>query len=365
LAQGKSRPHKHRRSVPRQRHKAGLPPGSIVYGGQPREASPVLRAIRYDASSFEERTLQDASEIAPFLELPGVKWIDLEGLADTKLLEQIGHKLKLHPLLIEDIANTNQRTKLEEDGDQLIVFARDFERNAETGELADAQLAVALGSGFIFTFCEMAPSEFPVLRERLRIGQGSIRQNGPDYLLYRMLDILVDQYFAILEQADDRLESLQTRVLESPDDRDILPEIFEARQELLLLRKTILPLRDVLSALERRESQLIHPTTRAYFRDVYDHTLHVAESIDTLRDLEAASLEVYLSRLSLRQNDVVRVLTVISTIFLPLTFLAGIWGMNFTNMPELGWRYGYFGALAIMALAVIGMLIYFRRQKWL
>ncbi len=364
MAQGKSRTRRRHRAVPTQ-HKAGLPPGSVVYGGQPRSAGPILRVIRYDNQIFDERTLNSASEIPLILDLPGVKWFDLEGLADTKLLEQIGHCLKLHPLLIEDIANTNQRTKLEEDGDQLIAFVRDFERDGERGELTDAQLAITLGTGFIFTFCEIAPSEFPMLRERLRIGQGSLRQSGPDYLLYRMLDMLVDQYFVILEQADDKLESLQSRVLDSPGDRDILPEIFEARQELLILRKSILPLRDVLSALERRETELIHPVTRAYFRDVYDHTLHVAESIDTLRDLQSASLEVYLSRLSLRQNDVVRVLTVISTIFLPLTFMAGIWGMNFENMPELTWRYGYLGALAGMAILVIGMLIYFKRQKWL
>lgn len=356
---------KHRRKHTRSSHKAGLPPGSVVYGGVERKVGPILRAIRYDTGSFEERILHSPQEIAPFLALPGVKWIDLEGLADTNLLEAVGHALKLHPLLIEDIANTNQRTKLEEDGEQLIVFVRDFERNKETGVLDDAQVAIALGSGFIFTFCELPPSEFAVIRERLRIGQGLTRQNGADYLLYRMLDMLVDQYFIVIDDVNDRLEVLQTKVLETPGDKEILPEIFETRQELLLLRKSILPLRDVLSALERRESPLMHPVTRAYFRDVYDHTLHVAESIDTLRDLETASLDVYLSRLSLRQNDVVRMLTVISTIFLPLTFLAGIWGMNFDVMPELRWQYGYFASLGVMAVLAVIMMIYFKRQRWL
>jgi len=360
----KSRSRRKRKAVPSP-HKAGLPPESVVYGGQARLESPVLHAVRYDSGSFEERVLTSPQEIPAFLELPGVKWIDLEGLADTKLLVSIGHLLKLHPLLIEDIANTNQRTKLEEDGDQLIVFVRDFERNKETQALDDAQLAIALGKGFIFTFCELPPSEFAVIRERLRIGQGMARANGADYLLYRMLDMLVDQYFIVLDDVNDRLESLQARVLDSPSDRDILPEIFDTRQELLMLRKSILPLRDVLSALERRESQLIHPVTRAYFRDVYDHTMHVAESIDMLRDLETASLEVYLSRLSLRQNDVMRVLTVFSTVFLPLTFLVGVWGMNFDNMPELRWHYGYFLALGFMTVCAVGMMIYFKRQKWL
>ncbi|MBL0061613.1 MAG: magnesium/cobalt transporter CorA [bacterium] len=364
MTQPKSRNRRKRKAVPSP-HKAGLPPESVVYGGQARTESPILRAVRYDSGSFEEKVLTSPQEIPAFLDLPGVKWIDLEGLADTKLLVSIGQTLKLHPLLTEDIANTNQRTKLEEDGGQLIVFVHDFERNRETQALDDSQVAIALGKDFIFTFCEVLPSEFSVIRERLRIGQGTTRLHGPDFLLYRILDMLVDQYFVVLEEVNDRLESLQLRVLETPSDRDILPEIFDTRQELLMLRKSILPLRDVLSALERRESQLIQPATRAYFRDVYDHTLHVAESIDMLRDLETASLEVYLSRLSLRQNDVMRVLTVFSTIFLPLTFMVGIWGMNFHNMPELLWDSGYFLALGLMAIVTIVMLLYFKRQKWL
>ena len=363
MTQPSSRKRRKKKAVPSP-HKAGLPPESVVYGGQARKENPVLRAIRYDAGSFEEKILGSPQEIPAFLELPGIKWIDLEGLADTKLLETVGHLLKLHPLLIEDIANTNQRTKLEEDGDQLIVFVRDFERNKETQTLEDAQLAIALGKDFIFTFCELPPSEFAVIRERLRIGQGVTRANQADYLLYRMLDMLVDQYFVVIDDLNDRLESMQSRVLDTPGDPDILPEIFDTRQELLMLRKSILPLRDVLGALERRESQLIQPATRAYFRDVYDHTLHVAESIDMLRDLETASLDVYLSRLSLRQSDVVRMLTVISTIFLPLTFLVGVWGMNFDNMPELRWHYGYFVALGFMAVCAIGMIVYFKQQKW-
>lgn len=360
----KSRNRRKRKSVPSP-HKAGLPPGSVVYGGVPRGETVVLRAVRYDATSFEERVINNPQELPEFLRLPGVKWVDMEGLADTKLLEDICLQLKLHPLLIEDIANTNQRTKLEEDGDQLVVFLHDFERTADSQDLSDGQVAIALGEGFIFTFCELPPSEFKVIRERLRIGQGSARHNGPDFLLYRMLDMLVDQYFVVLDQVNDRLEALQSRVLESPRDRDILPEIFDTRQELLMLRKGILPLRDVLSALERRDSKLIQPATRAYFRDVYDHTLHVAESIDLLRELETASLEVYLSRLSLRQNEVMRILTVFSTIFLPLTFLVGVWGMNFHNMPELRWHHGYFLALGLMAIISIVMLVYFKRQRWL
>lgn len=364
MSQPKSRSRRRRKPVPPS-HKAGLPPESVVYGGAERKEQAVLRAIRFDVSSFEEKTLTGAEQIPAFLALPGVKWIDLEGLADTKLLEAIAQVLKLHPLLIEDIANTNQRTKLEEDGDLLIAFVRDFERSRESQVLNDAQVTIALGQGVLFTFCELPPSEFAVIRDRLRIGQGVARQNGADYLLYRMLDMLVDQYFVVLDEINDRLDSLQTRVVETPGDRDILPEIFDTRHELLILRRTILPLRDVLSALERRDSALISPATRPYFRDVYDHTMHVAESIDTLRDLETASLEVYLSRLSLRQNDVMRILTVFSTVFLPLTFFVGVWGMNFDNMPELRWHYGYFAALGFMAICAIGMMIYFKRQKWL
>ncbi len=340
-------------------------PGSVVYGGHAQSTGATLRAVCYDVENYEDVLLSGPQEIPAFLAKPGVKWIDLIGLAETSTLEIIGRTLRLHPLLIEDIANTSQRTKLEEDGDQLVVFLRDFERNKETQTLEDTQVAIALGEGFIFTFNETPTSELEVIRERLRVGQGQARLNGADYLLYRMLDMLVDQYFVVLDEVNSRLESVQVRVMETPGDRNLLPDIFEARQELLHLRASILPLRDVLSALERRESPIIQPLTRAYFRDVYDHTLHVAESIDTLRELQSASLEVYLSRLSLRQNDVMRILTVISTIFLPLTFLAGIWGMNFRNMPELEWHYGYFAALGVMAVVMIIMLLFFKRRSWL
>lgn len=340
-------------------------PGSVTYSGEPTGRDVVLRGLRYAPDVFEERELAGADEIAEFLQQDGTKWISLDGLSNTTLLEEIGRRLLFHPLLLEDIANTTQRTKLEEDEDRLFVFMRDFERNPDTQSLDDSQLTIALGEGFVFTFCEQEPSEFQTVRERLRSGQGLARANGADYLLYRLLDILVDQYFVALDELGSRLDALQSQVMESPNSREILQDLFDTRHELLGLRSSIMPLRDVLSALERRESGLIHPATRAYLRDVYDHALHVAESIDTLRELDSATLEVYLSRLSLRQNDVMRVLTVISTIFLPLTFLAGIWGMNFLHMPELRWTYGYLAALGVMAIAVAVMITYFKKRNWL
>ncbi len=346
-------------------HKAGQLPGSVIYGGEPTGHVAVLRGVRYDTDFFEEVILKDPAEVSEFLTRRGAKWINMDSLSDTKLLEEIGGILELHPLMIEDIANTNQRTKLEEGTNRLLVFVRDFDRNKETQSLENSQVAIVLGEEFVFTFCEREPTEFTLMLNRLAINQGIARHNGADYLVYRMLDLLVDQYFVVLDDVGNRLDALQARVLETPTDRAILPDLFDTRQDLLTLRHSILPLRDVLGALERRDSALIQLGTRTYLRDVYDHALNVSESIDTLREMQKASLDIYLSRLSLRQNDVVRVLTVISTVFLPLTFLAGVWGMNFRNMPELEWRNGYYAALGVMALLMVGMFVYFKRRHWL
>ncbi|MCB1060273.1 MAG: magnesium/cobalt transporter CorA [Calditrichaeota bacterium] len=360
MSQFKSRGKKKKR---RTAHKAGQLPGSVVYGGENGRES-VLRGVRYDAVTFEEKPLANASEVKEFLGQPGVKWVNLDGLSDTKLLEEIGRVLELHSLVLEDIANTQQRTKIEEDNNQFVLFLRDFDRNSETHGLEDSQVAIALGEDFVFTFCEREPTEFTLMLGRLASNQGIARSNGADYLVYRMLDLLVDQYFVMLDDESNKLDQLQAKIMDDPTDRGILSELFDTRQELQALRYGILPLRDVLAALERRDTALIQPGTKAYLRDVYDHALNVSESIDSLRDLQATALEVYLSRLSLRQNDVVRVLTVISTVFLPLTFFVGVWGMNFINMPELHWHNGYFLALGFMALLLVGMLLYFKRKGW-
>jgi magnesium transporter len=360
MTQPKSRSKKKRRTA----HKAGHLPGSVVYGGDIGRES-VLRGVRYDADVFEQVPLTSSKEVKEFLDRHGVKWINLDGLSDTKLLEEIGRVLELHSLVLEDIANTQQRTKLEEDGNRIVLFLRDFDRNAETLALEDSQVAIVLGKDFVFTFCEREPTEFTLMLNRLVSNQGIARSNGPDYLVYRMLDLLVDQYFVMLDDESNKLDMLQTRIMDDPTDRNILDELFDTRQELLTLRYGILPLRDVLAAIERRETGIVQPGTKAYLRDVYDHALNVSESIDTLRELQATALEVYLSRLSLRQNDVVRVLTVISTVFLPLTFLVGVWGMNFANMPELQWHNGYYFALAFMALISVGMWVYFKKKDML
>ncbi|MCC6476426.1 magnesium/cobalt transporter CorA [bacterium] len=357
-------PHK-RLSKLRRKHRkpAGLPPGTVVHTGERVSEQVVIRAMRFTEETCDEKTLANVADVQSFLTHPGVKWIDVAGLHDTRLIEAIGKSVSIHPLAVEDIANTHQRPKIEDYPEQLIVYLRDFERDESKG-LLDDQVTLILGKDYVLTFCEREPSEFDVIRERIRNKQGQLRLRDADYLLYRLLDILVDQYFELLDTHADEVDRQQAFLLEGAVGKPLLQEIMNTHDELLLLRRSIAPLKDALSALERRDSHLISPATRIYFRDVHDHAQHAAEMLDTMRELGAMSIELYISRLSLRQNDVMRVLTVIATIFLPLTFLVGIWGMNFDNMPELHWKYGYFLALGLMAIVSLFMLFYFKRKRW-
>lgn len=323
----------------------------------------VILAMRFAEEMCDEKTLTTVADVQNFLSHPGIKWIDVAGLHDTKLIEEIGKAVSVHPLALEDIANTHQRPKIEDYPEQLIVFLRDFERNESSG-LVDDQVTLVLGKDYVLTFCEREPSEFETIRGRIRNKQGQLRLRGADYLLYRLLDILVDQYFELLDSLSDQVDREQSLLLEGSVGKPLLQEILNTHDELLLLRRSVAPLKDALSALERRDSHLISPATRIYFRDVHDHAQHAAEMLDTLRELGAMSIELHISRLSVRQNDVMRVLTVFSTIFLPLTFLVGVWGMNFDVMPELRWKYGYFIALGLMVLISLVMLYYFKRKRW-
>jgi magnesium transporter len=267
-------------------------------------------------------------------------------------------------LILEDIANTEQRTKLEDYGDILYIVTRWFEIEKASGRIVSDQISLILGRDFVVSFSEKEADEFASVRQRIREGKGRIRTMGADYLAYRLLDSIVDNYYIILEPLGERIDDLETRLLENPSPK-ILPEIFDIKRDLLFLRKSVWPMREVLSSLERGESPLISTETRVFLRDAYDHTIHVMDTIDIFRDMEAGSVEVYLSSLSYRQNEVMRLLTIISTFFLPLTFLAGVWGMNFMVMPELKWPFGYALAWGVMLAIAGGMVVYFRKKKWL
>jgi magnesium transporter len=279
-------------------------------------------------------------------------------------VERLGAHFGIHPLVLEDIVNTNQRPKLDLMGDYLFVVFRMLTWDAVAGEVRSEQVSLILGQRYVLTFQERAGDVFDPLRERIRKGLGRIRKGGADYLAYALLDVIVDNYFVVVEQLDEQIESLESRLVQQPS-TEMLGQLNRLKRQALYLRKSIWPLREAVAGLQRRESPLIGETTALYLRDLYDHVIHVIDTVETLRDLLAGMLDVYLSGVSNRMNEVMKVLTVISTIFIPLTFIVGVYGMNFEYMPELHYKGGYPLAWGIMLVVAGALVLFFRRRRWL
>jgi len=343
--------------------KAGLPPGTPVYVGEQRVAQVTVSVIDYDASQIRESTVADPEECRGYVNKRTVTWINVTGLHATELLARFGDVLGLHPLVLEDILHTGQRPKLEDHDDYIFCVLQMLYRRGQAGEIVSEQVSMVLGRGYLLTFQEMEGDVFDMLRDRLREGKGRIRKMGCDYLGYALLDAIVDNYFVVLEDLGEKTEALQEDVAERPEP-DTLQGLHRLRRELIFMRKNLWPLRELVSQLERIESPLIQRELTPYLRDVYEHTIQVIDSVESLRDVLSGTLDLYMTMLSNRTNDVMKVLTVIATIFIPLTFIAGIYGMNFQFMPELKWRFGYAGVWAAMLAVAAGMVVYFRRKKW-
>lgn len=342
----------------------GLPPGTPVYVGRERQGPVRLTLIDYDADQIEERELEDVDGCASLKDTPTVTWINVDGLQDVDCLQRLGDCFGLHPLLLEDVANTRQRPKLEEYPGYLYVVLKMF--TAHDGEQLPTaeQLSLVLGPGFVISFQERAGDVFEGIRDRIRNGKGRIRQMGADYLLYALIDAIVDGYFVTCEELGEQIEEIESDLLHEPESSSV-GRVHRLKRQVIFLRRSIWPLREVISGLMRGESPLISETTNVYLRDVYDHTIQVMDTVESARDVLGGLLDLYLSSLSNRMNEVMKVLTIIATIFIPLTFIAGIYGMNFEYMPELGWKWGYPVVLFIMAAIAVGMLVYFRRKEWL
>jgi len=320
--------------------------------------------MHYNAGSVTERELASTDECEGWLGRDGVLWINVAGLADVPTLEAIGKQFHLHPLIVEDIVNTDQRPKYEDYGNVLYVVIRLIVYGSDDHEVHTDQISLVIGPGFVLSFQEDENKIFEPVRQRIRLTQGRIRSQGVDYLVYRLMDVVVDNYFFTLEKLGDQTEDLEDAILEGADETD-LAEIHRLRNQMIHLRKAVWPLRDVVSVFAHGESPLIQHDTTIYFRDVYDHTVQAMDSIETYRDMLSAILDIYLSGVNLRMNAVMKVLTVIATIFLPISFLASLWGMNFKFMPELSMPWGYPAALFVMLCTVGGMLLFFRRKGWM
>ena len=345
-------------------NKVGQPPSVPTPLGEARPGKAKITLMDYDESKFQEREILNIDEVLPFKESPTVTWINIDGLNDAPVLDKIARYFDIHHLVMEDIVTTNQRPKIEDMENYTYVVLRMITCNSNN-EMVTEQVSLILGSNFVISFQERPGGDvFDPIRDRIRTGKGRIRKMGPDYLAYCLIDAIVDNYFVVLENLGERVEAVEDEVVSNPTPQTLVV-IHDSKRNLLFLRKTIWPLREVVDRLERGESRLIKKSTIIYLRDVYDHTIQIIDTVETLRDMVSGMLEIYLSSISNRLNEVMKVLTIIATIFIPLTFIVGIYGMNFRYMPEIEAKWGYPAVVISMAIVAVVMVMYFRTKKWL
>jgi len=350
--------------IKKRSRKAGLSPGTLIHIGEKKAEKLKITVMDYDEAHFQEKEINTVEECFAFKNAPGVTWINIDGLHQVEILEKLGECYGFHPLVLEDILNTDQRPKMEDYGDYLYIVLRMLSYNDKSSQIETEQVSLILGPNFVFSFQESQGDVFDPVRERIRSGKGRIRTMGSDYLAYGLLDLIVDNYFMIMEKLGETIEFLEEKLVTQPVP-ETLQTIHQLKRELIFLRKAVWPLREVIGGLERGELALIKETSRVYLRDVYDHTIQVIDTIETFRDMISGMLDIYLSSVSNRLNSVMKVLTIIATIFMPLTFLAGIYGMNFKNFPELEWGWSYPVFWLVVVLISVSMLLYFKKKNWL
>ncbi len=353
-----------KRKTPKHSGKAGLPAGSLVHLGERKTERAMVTLIAYDAEAVDETRLADAAACRDCQ--PGREkfWLNVHGLHEAELLREIGRRFKLHPLVLEDILNTDQRPKVDDYGDYLYLVIRVFDYDPATLAVSSEQISFVIGDDYVLTFQEQPTGNFAPVREWLRADRGRIRQLGADYLAYALLDQVVDRYFSVLEQISERAEDLEEELMQDPG-AEQLAVLHQLKRETLNLRRAIWPLRELVNTLLRSEQRFFKPDTQLYLRDIYDHSVHLIESLEAIRDLIAGMLDIYLSSLSNRVNKEVRALTVIALIFMPTTLISGIFGMNFKAMPLLDNSGGFFYALLLMAAVATGLGLVFWRRRWL
>jgi len=341
----------------------GKAPGTLVYVGDQESEAPVIDIIDYDEENYTEHRVHEVSECSSYIGKPTVTWINISGL-NEEIIGDIGEQFGFHPLLLEDILNTEQRPKMDEYDGYAFFILKMLTYDDGEHEVETEQVSIILNDDCVISFQEVEGDIFDPLRERLRSNKGIVRKHGADYLAYSLIDAIVDHYFTILEKLGDEIEDLEDRLLEDPGREDI-EKLHLMKRQMITLRKSIWPLREVISKLERGGTGFIEDTTRPYLRDIYDHTIQAIDAVETYRDLLSGMLDIYLSSISNRMNEIMKVLTIIGTIFIPLTFVAGVYGMNFKYMPELDWRMAYPAVWGVMIAITIVMIVYFRRKKWL
>ncbi len=354
------------RFIKKYQEKVGLPPGTLVHVGHERSDEPEISVLVYNEQTLEERKVKtgDLDSCFPIGDSTDVVWINIDGVHRTDVIEFVGKKLAVHPLVLADIVNTRQRPKVEDHENLLFIVLKMIYYSETASETISEQVSMIVGRNFVISFQERKEDLFDPVRKRIRTSSGRIRKMGSDYLAYALMDTIVDNYFVILERIGENIEEIEDELLQNPT-QDTLQSIHHQKREMITLRRSVWPLREVIGTLERADIKLLQDLNRIYFRDIYDHTIQVIDTIETSRDMLSGMLEIYLSSVSNRMNTVMKVLTIIATIFMPLTFIAGVYGMNFANMPELEWNYGYPLVLLVMAGIGFTMLIYFKHRKWI
>ncbi|KJV32808.1 magnesium transporter [Aquitalea magnusonii] len=342
----------------------GEAPGTLLPVGEQKVASSSITLLEYGPQQLHETRFETVADGLSYQPSQPVLWLNVYGLHDPDVMQAIGDRFGLHPLVQEDILNNRQRPKLEDYGDYLFIATRVFDFPPHGGRLGYNQMYLVIGKDFVLSFQEKPTGVFEPVRERLRGGRAALRNKGADYLAYGLIDAIIDDYFGVLSQFTEHVERTDQMLLHGRE-QGVLHKVQRLKHDCLKLRRSILPLREILLNLMRGEHQLIQADTQVYLRDAYDHTMHVVESLEMSREMVADMLDLYLSTQSHRLNLQMRVLTVFSMIFMPLTLIAGIYGMNFENMPELHWHYGYFGVLGLMAAIAIGLIWLFSRRNWI
>jgi magnesium transporter len=343
---------------------AGAPPGTISYVGRERTAPVVVTRLRYSNNGAEEPQEISANECVPENNPNAVTWYTVDGVHDVEVLRVIGENFKLHPLVVEDLANTTQRPKLEEFEQYLFIALKMITYDSSKKAITAEHVSIILGDGWVLSFLEDAGDVFEPVRQRIRSGKGRIRKMKADYLAYALMDAIVDFYFQVLEQIGEDIENVEQEVVDRPQ-ATTLKSVHMLKRELIFLRRSVWPIRETVNSLIRDESDLVTEETRIFLRDLYDHAIHTIDTIETQRDIVSGMLDVYLSSISNKMNQVMKLLTVMSSIFIPLTFIAGIYGMNFEYMPELTWVWGYPVVLGSMTTLALSLLVFFRRKGWL
>jgi magnesium transporter len=349
----------------RMKEQAGLAPGTLIHIGEKRVEDVRITVIDYDGERFQERVVASVEECFPYKDKPTTTWINVDGVHDVGIVEKLGGCYGIHPIVLEDIVNTVQRPKMLDFGDYVFISLKMlyFEDSKRKGIKVE-QVSLILGSNFVISFQEDIGDVFEPVRERIRKSTGKIRRAGSDYLAYSLIDSIVDGYFVIFEWLGERIEEVQERLVAEPTVAN-LQMIHFLKSEMIDLRKAVWPLREVIVNLERMESPLIRKDTLVFLRNLYGHTIEIIETIESYRDLISGMIDIHLSSLSMKLNEVMKVLTIIATVFMPLTFIVGIYGMNFRHMPELSWRFGYPAILLVLLTVSVSMLVYFRRKKWM